>query len=313
MAEIGIIIVTYNSESEIGDCLDAALATGADIVVVDNASSDRTVAETARRGVRVIANPANLGFAAAINQGFGALNCAYVLMLNPDVVLQSSLAPLREACDLPGVAGAGGQLLGRNGQPQIGFMVRQLPSASALSMEALLLNRIWPGNPVNRRYRCLGLDYMTKFTAQQPAGAFFMVRRDVWRDLGGLDEGFWPIWFEDVDFCRRIWDRGFRLSYIPEAIARHTGGHSVTHLTVEMRRIYWYRGILRYSAKHFRPVAFRAVCLAVVTGSILRSIAESLLDRSLKPMAAYGKVARLACRCCFVGWRDGPVLSGPKI
>jgi GT2 family glycosyltransferase len=311
MAEIGIIIVTYNSESEIGDCLDAVLATGADIVVVDNASSDRTIAETARRGVRAIVNPDNRGFAAAINQGFGVLNCPYVLMLNPDAVLQSSLAPLREACDLPGVAGAGGQLLDRNGQPQIGFMVRQLPSAATLSMEALLLNRIWPGNPVNRRYRCLGLDYGRPFTVQQPAGAFFMVRRDVWRDLGGLDEGFWPLWFEDVDFCRRILDRGFRLSYIPEAVARHIGGQSVPHLTVEMRRIYWYRGILRYSAKHFRPVAFRAVCLAVVTGSILRSIAESLLDRSLKPMAAYGKVAWLAGRCCLVGWRDGSVLSGP--
>src|SRR6266705_6899373 len=201
MAEIGIVIVTYNSESEIGDCLDAALATGADIVVVDNASSDRTLAETARRGVRAIVNPANRGFAAAINQGFAVLSCPYVLMLNPDAVLQSSLAPLREACDLPGVAGAGGQLLDRNGQPQIGFMVRQLPSAAILSMEALLLNRIWPGNPVNRRYRCLGLDYAARSIVQQPAGAFFMVRRDVWRDLGGLDEGFWPLWFEDVDFC----------------------------------------------------------------------------------------------------------------
>src|SRR5438046_986341 len=188
MAEIGIVIVTYNSESEIGDCLDAALATGADIVVVDNASSDRTLAETARRGVRAIVNTDNRGFAAAINQGFAVLSCPYVLMVNPDAVLQSSLAPLREACDLPGVAGAGGQLLDSNGRPQIGFMVRQLPSAAILSMEALLLNRIWPGNPVNRRYRCLGLDYATRSTVQQPAGAFFMVRRDVWRDLGRSDE-----------------------------------------------------------------------------------------------------------------------------
>ena len=75
MAEIGIVIVTYNSESEIGECLDAALATGAEIVVVDNASSDRTLAEIERRGVRAIANRANRGFAAAINQGFAALTC----------------------------------------------------------------------------------------------------------------------------------------------------------------------------------------------------------------------------------------------
>ena len=57
MTDIGIIIVTYNSAAEIGACLDAALATGAEIVVVDNASDDGTIAEVARRGVRLIANP----------------------------------------------------------------------------------------------------------------------------------------------------------------------------------------------------------------------------------------------------------------
>ena len=62
MSDIGIVIVTYNSEAEIGACLDAALRTGADVVVVDNASSDGTIAEVARRGVRLIANPDEPGF-----------------------------------------------------------------------------------------------------------------------------------------------------------------------------------------------------------------------------------------------------------
>src|ERR1035441_7089111 len=69
MAEIGIIIVTYNSEAEIGASLDAALQTGADVVVVDNGSQDRTIAEAARRGVRLIANSSNEGFAAAHKPG----------------------------------------------------------------------------------------------------------------------------------------------------------------------------------------------------------------------------------------------------
>ena len=101
-----------------------------------------------------------------------------------------------------------------------------------------------------------------------------MVRRAVWQELGGLDERFSPLWFEDVDFCRRIRERGLRLYYIPEAVAKHTGGHSVPQLPLEIRQIYWYRSLLRYSAKHFRPFEFRAVCLAVVTGSFLRGIAE---------------------------------------
>jgi len=301
MSDIGIIIVTYNSAAEIGACLEAALASGAETIVVDNASRDGTIAEVARRGVRLIANSENRGFAGAVNQGFGALNNPYVLLLNPDAVIQTSLEPLRQACDLPGAAGAGGKLLDASGRPQVGFMVRGLPTPATLALEALLLNRIWPGNPVNRRYRCLDWDSSTCSKVEQPAGAFLMVRRAVWQELGGLDESFFPLWFEDVDFCRRIRDRGFSLYYIPEAVAKHTGGHSVPNLPLEMRLIYWYRGLLRYSAKHFGPFAFRAVCLAVVTGSFLRGIAESALDRSFKPMAAYGKVAGLAARCLFCG------------
>ena len=301
MSDIGIIIVTYNSAAEIGACLDAALASGADIVVVDNASGDSTIAEVARRGVRLIANSENRGFAGGVNQGCAVLNSPYVLLLNPDAVIQTSLEPLREACDWCGAAGAGGKLVDPSGRAQAGFMVRGLPTATTLALEALLLNRIWPGNPVNRRYRCLDLDVTSRSTVEQPAGAFFMVRRAVWQELGGLDESFFPLWFEDVDFCRRIQDRGFSLHFIPEAVAKHTGGHSVSHLSLEMRLIYWYGSLLRYSAKHFGPLAFRAVCLAVVTGSFLRGIAESASNRSFKPMLAYGKVAGFAARFLFCG------------
>src|ERR1035437_3538981 len=258
MSDIGIIIVTYNSAAEIGACLDAALASGAETVVVDNASEDGTIAEVARRGVRLIANSENRGFAGAVNQGFGALKRSYVLLLNADAVIQTSLEPLRRACDLPGSAGAGRQLVDASGQPQVGFMVRGLPTPAVLVLEALVLNRIWPRNPVNRRYRCLDWDSSSRSRVEQPAGAFFMVRRAVWQELGGLDEGFFPLGFKDVDFCRRIRDRGLSLYYIPEAVAKHTGGHSVPHLPLEMRLIYWYRSLLRYSAKHFRPFAFRA-------------------------------------------------------
>src|SRR4051812_5838253 len=117
MRDIGIVIVTYNSGREIGACLDAALVSGADVVVVDNASVDDTVAAVARRNVQLIANSTNRGFAAAVNQGFTVLNNTYVLLLNPDAVLQTGLEPLREACDLPLSAGAGGQLLDSEGRP----------------------------------------------------------------------------------------------------------------------------------------------------------------------------------------------------
>src|SRR5215831_12402331 len=186
MPDTGIIIVTYNSAAEIGACLDAAIATGAEIVVVDNASADRTRDEVERRNVRLIANSDNRGFGAAVNQGFTVLNSTYVLLLNPDVVIRSGLDPLREACDLPGSAGAGGQLMGSDGRPQSGFMVRALPTPAALILEVLLLNRICPGNPVNRRYRDLNRDNSVRSIVEQPAGALLMLRREIWKELGGF-------------------------------------------------------------------------------------------------------------------------------
>ncbi|HTS67254.1 MAG TPA: glycosyltransferase family 2 protein [Candidatus Acidoferrales bacterium] len=296
MPDTGIIIVTYNSAGHIGSCLDAALATGAEIVVVDNASSDGTLEEVTRRPVQLIANSENRGFAAGLNQGFAVLNSRYVLLLNPDAIIQGGLEALREACDLPGSAGAGGLLVGADGRPQTGFMVRALPTPAALILEALVLNRIWPGNPVNRRYRCLHRDYSGLSEVEQPAGAFLMVRRAVWEELGGMDERYFPLWFEDVDFCRRIRNRGFRLYYVPQAVAIHTGAHSIRQMGVEKRAVYWYRSLLRYSCKHFRPAAFRAVCLSVVTGSVFRGIAESVWQRNFRPFAAYAKVVWLAGR-----------------
>lgn len=302
MAAVGIIIVTYNSAAEIGPCLDAASKTDADIVVVDNASQDATLDEVRRRNVRLIANPENRGFAAAVNQGFAVLSSPYILLLNPDTVLLNALEPLRAACDLPDSAGAGGCLVGADGRPQIGFMARQLPTPAVFVLESILLNRIWPHNPVNRRYRLLGRDYSTRFPVEQPAGAFLMVRRSVWEELGGFDEGFHPLWFEDVDFCCRVKQRGWILYFVPQGIARHIGGHSIPFLGVEMRRIYWYRSLLRYSSKHFGRPAHGVVCAAVMFGSILRGIGESVLGGNLKPLAGYGRVIRLAGRslgCVF--------------
>jgi N-acetylglucosaminyl-diphospho-decaprenol L-rhamnosyltransferase len=301
MTGIGIVIVTHNSAAEIASCLAAALATGAEVVVVDNASADGTQTEVQRLGGHLIANPTNRGFAAAVNQGFVVLNSTHVVLLNPDAVLISDLKPLREACDRPGAAGAGGLLLGPEGRPQVGFMARQLPTPTALVLEALLLNRLCPNNPVNRRYRGLDLDYSSRMEVQQPAGAFVMIRREVWRELGGFDENFHPLWFEDVDFCRRALDHGYRFYFEPLAVAKHTGAHSIAALSLEMRRFYWYRSLLKYSAKHFRPWAFRGVCLAVAAGSVLRGMAQAVQERRFDTTAGYGKVTRLASRCFLLG------------
>ena len=298
MNDTAIIIVTYNSGAEVGPCLDAALLTGSEIVVVDNASSDNTRAEVIRRGVTLIANEHNRGFAAAVNQGFRSTSAANVLLLNPDAVLQSSLDILTTQCNLPGVGAAGGRTLDHDGQPQAGWMVRRLPSAAALCLEVLGVNRIWPANPVNWRFRCydLNLSSLAPIPVEQPAGAFFMVRRQVWSDIGGLDERFYPLWFEDVDFCNRILASGLSILYVPRAVAKHTGAHSIRKMSLEFREICWYGSLLEYASKHYSSYQRRLVCCSVVAGSVLRAIFNAFHRGGWQEVAIYRKIVRLAWR-----------------
>jgi len=298
---VGIIIVTHNSALEIGPCLDAAVTTGAQVIVIDNDSQDGTCVEVNRHGVHLIANSRNLGFAAAVNQGVRALDARLLLLLNPDAILQTSIEPLRSACNHSQVAAAGGMFVDESGKPPIGFMVRRFPTPAALCLEALLVNRIYPRNPINWQYRCLGLNYESSLEVEQPAGAFLMFRRDVWEKLGGFDENFYPLWFEDVDFLKRAKDLGFHLSFEPNAVVKHTGAHSIRKISLEFRELYWYRSVLKYAAKHFTPGAEKAVCLAVIIGSVLRTVLGIPRQRSLKPIAVYGRVVRLAGRQLLYG------------
>ncbi len=304
MKDVGAVIVTYNSGAEIGSCLDAALTHVAEVAVVDNGSTDGTLEEVRKRPqVKLIVNPQNRGFAAAVNQGCFLLSTRLVLLLNPDAELLTGVESLAEACGRPEVGAAAGKLVDIAGKPQTGFMVRRLPTPLALSFEVLGLNRIWPGNPVNRRYRELDADPEQARDVEQPAGAFLMVRRDVWLSAGRLDERFHPLWFEDVDFCKRLHDKGLRVYYEPAAVARHSGGHSVGRISRESRVIYWYASLLRYSAKHFSLSGLFLVNSAIVLGSLLRMLVESVSQRNLRPFKIYGNVIRLAvvrlmtCRC----------------
>lgn len=299
MDDVGIVIVTYNSAAEVGPCLDAAQATGAEVIVVDNASQDETCREVTRRGVRLVANSGNLGFAAAVNQGVRALSVPLLLLLNPDAIIQTGLDPLRQACLDPQTAAAGGMLVDAGGKPQIGFAVRRFPSPAALCFEALLINRLWPRNPVNWQYRCLDLNYTTPQDVEQLAGAFLMIRRDAWQKLGGFDESFYPLWFEDVDFLKRAKDKAYRIRFVPAVVAKHTGAHSIRKISLEFRQFYWYRSLLKYAAKHFPPGAEKVVCLAVIAGSLMRTVLGIPRQRNLKPIAVYGKVVKLAGRHLF--------------
>jgi len=300
MNRTGVVVVTYNSGDVIERCLDscAHLRT----VVIDNASRDNTRELVRRRpAVELVANPNNRGFAGAVNQGVALLDTEMILLLNPDVELNTSVDPLEDACSRDAVGLATGQLVDLQGRVQTGFTLRRFPTPLALAFEVMGINRLFPGNPVNRRYRCLDLDLSKPSEAEQPPGAFLMFRREVWQRLGGFDTQFHPLWFEDVDFVKRACLLGLKIQYLPEVTARHQGGHSIAGMDWGCREVSWYVSLLRYASKHFRPYAYRGVSAAVVLSSIFRAVIGILRWRSLRPIRVYAEIARIAGLCMISG------------
>jgi N-acetylglucosaminyl-diphospho-decaprenol L-rhamnosyltransferase len=282
-------------------CLDALAEMAPDVAatVVDNASTDGTVEQVRRRAdvnprVKLVANRENRGFAGAANQGFAKAIGDPILLLNPDVRLRTPLSELIQACREHGLAA--GQLAGPDGRAQTGFTIRRFPTPAALAFELLGINRLWPGNAANRRYRYLDRDLNREGPVEQPAGAFLMTRRDVWEQLGGFDEDFHPVWFEDVDFCRRAVAGGYRIAYVPRVRAEHSGGHSVKKLPSARIEEYWYASLLTYAAKHFRPRPYRAVCFAAVLSTVPRAVAGMIREQNLNPVVSCYKIIRLVAR-----------------
>jgi N-acetylglucosaminyl-diphospho-decaprenol L-rhamnosyltransferase len=306
MPRVAIVIVTHNSAAKIGGCLDAlaSLPPGeTEIVVVDNASTDDTRSLVSDRAVCIIDNPGNAGFAAALNQGVRATTAPLVLSLNPDALLVRGLDAMTACFDEPSetnTGAVGGILIGDDDTPQLGFMVRNLPTPAALIFEVLGINRLWPRNPVNWHYRCLELDLMRVSRVDQPAGAFLMFSRAAWQTVGGLDERFRPVWFEDVDFCARLRSAGYCAYFHPAAVARHTGSHSIDMLALENRARYWYGNLLEYASKHYRSGAFRTTCVAVAIGAAFRAV-WGFPRYSFKAFAVYGSIVGHALRRALAG------------
>jgi len=272
-------------------------------IVVDNASSDRTAELVRERAhVRLIANRENRGFAAAVNQGISACEADFLLLLNPDAHLLTAVDALVSASEQYGLAA--GQLLDQAGRVQSGFTIRRLPAPASLIFELFGINRLWPSNPVNRVYRYQDRDLDQPGPVEQPAGAFLMTRRDVWKTLQGFDESFHPVWFEDVDFCKRALDSGYGIQYVPSVQATHNGGHSVNNIPPRCRALYWCVSLTKYAAKHFHSAGYRAVCLAVVLSSFPRMVARMIQDRSLQSVATYRKIVRFAGLCLISSGRS---------
>jgi len=302
MLRCSVILVTYNSGEAIGPCLEALAREDCEIIVVDNASQDGTVRRVeefvAWHELRLLANDRNLGFAAAANHGAREAIGDVLLLLNPDAIAEpGAVTALLQCMESNEAAAAGGALFENDGKPVRGFAFRRLPTLATLLCEVLLVNQLWPRNPVNRRYRCLDADYSKLQEVEQPAGACLAIRRKQWDELGGFDEQFFPVWFEDVDLCKRLLERGGRIVYCPSARFRHSGAHSVSKLCFRDKQVFWYTNMLRYARKHFSRGQVRTLRAGIIAGMLLRSAAALCGARQAplgETLAAYWTVIREA-------------------
>ena len=296
------LVVTWNNREFLGRCLES-LPKDSEIIVVDNASTDGSpdfVAETFPH-VRLIRLESNIGFGAAVNRAAAEATGTYLLLLNPDAeATPKSIERLMEFLDEHITCGAAaGRLLSMTEDWQRGFNVRRLPTYGTVTADLWLFKHVWPTNPLTRRAEATDVTDATSQAVEQPAAACLMVRRRVFEQIGGMDERFFPAWFEDVDLCRRILEAGWTIFFVPRSNFRHVGGASVGTLGVpRMKRLY-YQNLERYMAKH-HGLAGRAITRSlIVTGMGLR-VAGSALVGNGDGMRTYGGVMKAALR----GWKE---------
>ncbi len=281
MPSCSAIIVTYNSGESIVQCLQALAGEECEIVVVDNASQDDTVervkAFEAGHPLQLLRISRNLGFAAGVNHGVRAAGGDVLLILNPDAIAEPGAVNALMSCmSMHSASAAGGALLEASVEPQRGFAFRRLPTLASLLCEVLLVNQIWPSNPVNRRYRCLDADYSQAHQVEQPAGACLAITREAWDTVGGMDTQFAPVWFEDVDLCKRLIDFRRTIFYCPAARFHHSGAHSVAKLSFAEKQLFWYANMLRYARKHFSRTKVLILRIGIIKGMVLRMLAALL-------------------------------------
>ena len=231
---VSIVLVVYNRAELTLHCLRSIAevsGVGLELVVVDNASTDRTATLFDQvDGARYFRNDANLFFISAVNRGVRESQGKYVLLLNNDAVLlpgaiQSLVATLESAPDIGGVGG------------KIVFLDGTLQEA---------------GNIIWKNGTCLGYgrgddpvasQYMFRRDVDYCSGALLLLKKDLFDQLGGFDEAYSPAYYEETDYCMRLWQAGYRVVYEPRAAILHYEFASrdpehASRLQIEKRQIF---------------------------------------------------------------------------
>ncbi|MGC9468043.1 MAG: glycosyltransferase family 2 protein [Anaerolineae bacterium] len=251
---LSVVIVSWNVRTLLEAALHSVLAFSVsgsklEVIVVDNASTDGTVEMVGASfpQVRLIANRQNLGFTGGNNQGISAAKGDYILLLNSDAeLLDGALDQMIHYLEMhPDVGLVGPQLLNSDGSHQSSR--RRFPTPMVLFLESTWLEGLAPRSSLDRYY-CLDRSPTERQEVDWVTGAAMMVRREVVDQVGPFDEGFF-MYSEELDWCRRIRNAGWRIVYVPEAKVVHHGGKSSDQVA-PARHIYFQSSKVRYTRKY---------------------------------------------------------------
>jgi GT2 family glycosyltransferase len=271
-----VIVVSYNTREltlrAVGSARTAGDGLGARVTVADNGSADGTVeaVRAAYPEVRVLENPDNPGYGAAINRAAAARPAAHLCAMNADVVLEpASLMTLRgylaanRSCALVGPA-----LAYPDGRPQPS--AKRFPTLGTALGEIWALHALAPRNRWVRRFYYADRDLTRDAEVDTVSGSVMMLRGAAFEAVRGFDEGF-RMYFEETDLCRRLRDGGYSVAFCPAARAVHRHGASTAQTSV--RQVEYYLSYVRYFRKHHGRAAAAGLRAAVVLGALARMAA----------------------------------------
>ena len=300
MADLAVIIVSYNSARWLNACLASVYAhagnVGLEVVVVDNASSDASVDVVEREfpDVRVVRNE-NRGFAHGNNRGFETVDAPFVLFLNPDTEIRTGtfetlLSYLREH---PSVGLLGCRQL--DGLGDLCHTIRRFPSPLRYLLEAVGSERFrvrasWMGE---RELDLRAYDRETE--CDWVAGSFMLARRAAVTDAGMMDERYF-LYSEEPDLCRGVQAAGWAIRYVPEMTIVHYEGPQSVDSRLTAQRAYSRR---QYMYKHEGPVPAQPEHRRV--GTVLRPPRCRLEDRRSRPGCAPPRGPRGAADVASLG------------
>jgi GT2 family glycosyltransferase len=281
--DVSIVIVNYRSFDPLLECLASLTADRAalttELIVVDNDAAEQAGPRLAERhpDARFIQNRENVGFARAVNQGIAAARGSAILLLNPDCeVRPGALRTLVDALrQRPATAIAAPRILNPDGSLE--YSARAFPDhLTFLFNRYSLLTRLFPGNRFSRRYLLTDWDHASVRDVDWVSGACMLVRREAIERVGPMDEAFF-MFNEDVDWCRRMKDGGWAVTYVPDAVVVHHIGASRRRVSskVILER---HRGMIHYFHKHHRanPVLGAAADAAIMARAAIMVAANAL-------------------------------------